>query len=112
MFQLCVTIGILLAQVITFYTSPLVYGWRLALAMGGAPGLLLTLGALLLPETPEFLLSKGRREEALAVTRRAYGVQDVDAAVSLAEGVGERRGARRAVGYFQSVCAEQAGWYG
>jgi len=111
MFQLCVTVGILLAQVTTFYTSPLGYGWRLALAMGGAPGLLLTLGALLLPETPEFLLSKGRREEALAVTRRAYGVQDVDAAVSRrTEGSGAEGMSGRGVVTIQSV--QRGGPYG
>jgi MFS family permease len=83
MFQLCITVGILLAQVINYVVAPLPYGWRISLGAGGVPAALLFLGTLVLPETPQFLVSKGLVEQATAVARKCFGVQDVTAAVGL-----------------------------
>lgn len=43
------------------------------------PAVVLTLGGLLLPDTPNSLAARGKRQEALAVLRRVRGVEDVDA---------------------------------
>lgn len=46
------------------------------------PAVVLTLGGLLLPDTPNSLAARGKRQEALAVLRRVRGVEDVDAEFS------------------------------
>lgn len=45
-------------------------GWRLSLAGAAAPALLLFLGSLALPDTPNSLLERGREEEAHRVLAR------------------------------------------
>ncbi|KAK3914376.1 Synaptic vesicle glycoprotein 2B [Frankliniella fusca] len=46
--------------------------WRVLLTLLAAPALLAALLALRLPETPKYLVSRGRPEEALAVLRGMY----------------------------------------
>lgn len=83
MFQLCITVGILLAQVLNYVVAPLPYGWRISLAAGGVPAALLFIGTCFMPETPQFLVSKGRVEQAAGVARKCFGVADVSALVSV-----------------------------
>ena len=51
--------------------------WRWMLASGIVPGIIILLLRIGTPESPRWLISKGRFEEAHAVARRVYG-QDVD----------------------------------
>lgn len=45
--------GIFAAQLINYGTKEIYpWGWRLSLALGGVPGIMLFVGALLLPDTP------------------------------------------------------------
>lgn len=45
--------GILVAQLINYGTQHIYpWGWRLSMALGGVPGILLFVGALCLPDTP------------------------------------------------------------
>jgi NhaP-type Na+/H+ or K+/H+ antiporter len=45
--------GIFVAQLINYGTKEIYpWGWRLSLALGGVPGIMLFVGALLLPDTP------------------------------------------------------------
>jgi MFS family permease len=79
MFQLAVTIGILAAQLINYGTQYLQpWGWRLSLAMGAVPAVVVLVGSLLLPETPNSLVQRGRFEEGRKVLQRIRGVDDVD----------------------------------
>lgn len=43
------------------------------------PAVVLTLGGLLLPDTPNSLAARGKKQEALQVLRRVRGVEDVQA---------------------------------
>jgi hypothetical protein len=36
------------------------WGWRLSLALAGVPGLMLFIGALVLPDTPNSLIERGK----------------------------------------------------
>jgi MFS family permease len=79
MFQLAVTIGILAAQLINYglqYVQP--WGWRVALAMGAVPALVVLVGSLMLPETPNSLIQRGRYDQGRKVLQRIRGVDDVD----------------------------------
>ena len=54
----------------TLTRASLARGWRLSLAGAAAPALLLFLGSLALPDTPNSLLERGREEEAHRVLAR------------------------------------------
>lgn len=69
-FQLMVTIGILLAYVGNELFAAEADGWRLLLAAGAVPGLILSGLALLLVESPVWLAMKGDQEAAIAVLDR------------------------------------------
>lgn len=76
-FQLFITIGILLGQVINYLTQNLVIGWRLSLGLAGVPALMLMLGCLLVPETPNSLLERGKEEEAKRTLIKIRGTEDI-----------------------------------
>ena len=60
LFQLCVVVGIFCAQAINIGTAQIqVWGWRLSLGLAAVPGLILLVGGLLLPETPNSLIERG-----------------------------------------------------
>lgn len=75
LFQLCVTIGILGAQLINYKTEHLELGWRISLALGGAPALFFLVGSFLLPDTPNSLVARGLQDEARAVLQRIRGTE-------------------------------------
>ena len=59
-FQLCVVLGILIAQSINVGTSQIQpYGWRISLGLAAVPGFILLMGGLFLPETPNSLIERG-----------------------------------------------------
>jgi MFS family permease len=76
-FQLFITIGILVGQVVNYAVLEHPQGWRISLGIAGAPGLLLFLGSLLVPETPHSLIERGRADEARAVLARVRGTEGV-----------------------------------
>jgi len=55
----------------TQYLRP--HGWRVSLACGAVPALMLTVGALLLPDTPNSLVLRGKKEEGRKVLQRIRG---------------------------------------
>jgi hypothetical protein len=89
MFQLAVTIGILAAQLINFGTQHIQpYGWRISLGMGAVPSLMLFFGAMMLPDTPNSLIQRGRPEEGRKVLQRIRGTEHVDTEVGGGGGSG------------------------
>eukprot|EP01018_Ginkgo_biloba_P001836 Gb_01325 [translate_table: standard] len=80
MFQLATCIGILCANVINYFTDKLhPWGWRLSLGLATVPALLMTLGGLFLPETPNSLVEQGRLEEGRIVLEKIRGTKNVQA---------------------------------
>ncbi|KAM6566191.1 hypothetical protein CsatA_025319 [Cannabis sativa] len=80
LFQLNVTIGILFANLINYGTARIKggWGWRLSLGLAGIPAVMLTLGSLLVVDTPNSLIERGRLEEGKAVLRKIRGTNNIE----------------------------------
>ncbi len=64
LFQLMVMTGILIAYITNYTFSGMYTGWRWMLGFAAIPAALLFFGALILPESPRFLVKQGKNEEA------------------------------------------------
>ncbi|KAI6672258.1 hypothetical protein NL676_000164 [Syzygium grande] len=74
--------GVLFAILINYGTEKIGgrWGWRISLAMAAVPASILTLGAFLLPETPNSLIQRSSNiEKAKSMLRRIRGTDDVQA---------------------------------
>ncbi|XP_008793638.1 sugar transport protein MST6-like [Phoenix dactylifera] len=80
-FQLMITIGIFVANLVNYGTSKIKggWGWRVSLALAAVPAATIAIGSLLLPDTPSSLIDRGHSEKARAMLRRIRGTSDVDA---------------------------------
>ena len=59
--QLVLSLGVVVAQWINLGAQALdPWGWRLSLALAGLPAIVLTLGGIFLPETPNSLIERGK----------------------------------------------------
>ncbi|HTI82297.1 MAG TPA: sugar porter family MFS transporter [Acetobacteraceae bacterium] len=75
--QLCITAGILVSYLVGYALAHMSDGWRWMLALGAVPGVVLSLGMLVLPESPRWLAGHGRGGDAEKVLRRVRGTADV-----------------------------------
>ncbi len=64
LFQLMVMTGIFLAYVTNYTFSGMYTGWRWMLGFAAIPAALLFVGALILPESPRFLVKENKADEA------------------------------------------------
>lgn len=69
LFQLMTASGIFLAYVVG-YALAASGAWRAMFGIAAVPALLLIAGAVLLPESPRWLIKQGRQQDALTVLRR------------------------------------------
>ncbi|XP_076469412.1 proton myo-inositol cotransporter-like isoform X2 [Babylonia areolata] len=77
--QLFITVGILVSSIVAGAFSGLkTTGWRYMLGLAAVPGVVQFCGFLFLPDSPRWLLSKGREEEARRVLRCTRGTDDVE----------------------------------
>ncbi|KAM1004990.1 hypothetical protein ACFX13_005155 [Malus domestica] len=78
-FQLSITIGILVANVLNYFFAKIKGGWGWRLSLGGAmvPALIITIGSLVLPDTPNSMIERGQHDKAKAKLQRIRGVDDV-----------------------------------
>ncbi|XP_077254043.1 sugar transport protein MST3-like [Tasmannia lanceolata] len=78
-FQLMITIGILVANLVNYGTNKIKggWGWRVSLAGAAVPGLIISVGSLFLPDTPNSLIDRGKPEEARKMLMRIRGTDDV-----------------------------------
>ncbi|KAG8367536.1 hypothetical protein BUALT_Bualt16G0082100 [Buddleja alternifolia] len=80
LFQLATTTGIFTANMVNFGTAKIhPWGWRLSLGLAAAPALIMTIGGLLLPETPNSLVERGMKQKGREVLEKIRGTKDVDA---------------------------------
>jgi hypothetical protein len=62
------TLGIVIAQAINLGTQHIPgYGWRISLMFAGMPAIVLTLGGIFLPDTPNSLIERGHEDEGKQV---------------------------------------------
>jgi sugar porter (SP) family MFS transporter len=76
--QLAITFGILIAYLIDDAFKGLGEGWRWMFALGAAPGMVLALAMLFVPETPRWLVEHGQIDKAKAHLSRSRRPEEVD----------------------------------
>ncbi len=84
MFQLLITVGILTAYLSdnAFADNNNLECWRPMLYVGVIPALILFTGMFFLPETPRWLMSKGREEESRKVLRRIEDPEFIETSIA------------------------------
>lgn len=77
---MAITIGILVAQLVNYGTAKIQggWGWRLSLALAAVPAIMLTIGSIFLPDTPNSILERGHAEKARRMLRKIRGTDNVD----------------------------------
>jgi sugar porter (SP) family MFS transporter len=79
--QLLITIGIVVAYAIGYaFTSS--HDWRAMFALAVIPSVGLGIGMLFMPESPRWLIAKGREDEARRVLARVRPAGDADAEIA------------------------------
>jgi sugar porter (SP) family MFS transporter len=82
--QLMITVGILVSYITDYWIAndadP--FSWRLMFHIGFIPGLTLFIGMFFLPETPRWLISKGRYEEGAEVLKKVEDPDLIDASLN------------------------------
>lgn len=80
MFQVATTLGIFTANMINFGTHNIKpWGWRLSLGLAAIPALLMTVGGIYIPDTPNSLVERGSKEKGRKILEKIRGTNDVDA---------------------------------
>ncbi|XP_021823176.1 sugar transport protein 13-like [Prunus avium] len=80
LFQLNATIGILLASLVNYGAAKIKgeWGWRLSLGLAGVPALMLTLGSLIVVDTPNSLIQRGKLDEGRSVLKKIRGTENIE----------------------------------
>jgi MFS transporter, SP family, galactose:H+ symporter len=78
LFQLAVTVGIVVAYLTDYAFAGVVEGWRWMLGLAVAPALVFGTGMFFLPETPRWLIRGGHHEVAHRVLVRIRELADVN----------------------------------
>ncbi|XP_019059497.1 PREDICTED: sugar transport protein 11-like, partial [Tarenaya hassleriana] len=79
-FQMAITIGIFVANLVNVGTPKLKHaaGWRVSLGLAGVPAVMMLIGSIFLPDTPNSILERGNHEEAKAMLRKIRGVENIE----------------------------------
>ncbi|OMP09644.1 Sugar/inositol transporter [Corchorus olitorius] len=80
MFQITVTFGIFVANLLNYFTAKIKDGWGWRLSLGGAfvPGVIICLGSLCLSDTPNSLIERGKLDEAKDLLKKIRGIDNID----------------------------------
>lgn len=78
-FQMAVTLGILVANLVNYGTAKMAKnGWRVSLVLAAVPAIIMTVGAVFLPDTPNSLIDRGQKEKAKSMLQKIRGTNNVD----------------------------------
>ncbi|CAJ1974112.1 unnamed protein product [Sphenostylis stenocarpa] len=72
-FQFFLGVGSLVAGCINFVTAKHTWGWRVSLGIAVLPAAVMTIGALLITDTPSSLVERGKLDQARRALRKARG---------------------------------------
>jgi len=79
LFQLAITIGILLAYLVDYAFANVAQGWRWMFGLSVIPAAVFALGMLYLPESPRWLVRHGQSDRARVLLSRIRGGADASA---------------------------------
>jgi SP family galactose:H+ symporter-like MFS transporter len=82
LFQLAITIGILAANLVDLTFVGVTEGWRWMVGLSVVPAVILWAGMIGMPESPRWLISKNRVDEARKILVRLRGTNAVEQEVS------------------------------
>ncbi len=94
--NLMIVTGILLAYIVNYIFTPF-EAWRWMVGLAAVPAALLLIGIAFMPESPRWLVKRGREQEARQVMEMTHDKEDI--AVELAEmkqGEAEKKNLRSA----------------
>ncbi|KAK9156202.1 hypothetical protein Sjap_003682 [Stephania japonica] len=80
MFQLMITIGIFAANLINYFSDKIKggWGWRLSLGLAAVPAIIVLVGSMCLPDTPNSIIERGASEgDVKKNLRRLRGTNDI-----------------------------------
>ena len=78
-FQFLITLGIVIANMINYATSKMSKdGWRISLGLASVPAIIVILGGIFCPETPNSLIERNLKEEGKSILRKIRGVENID----------------------------------
>ncbi|KAL9315780.1 hypothetical protein ACSQ67_016781 [Phaseolus vulgaris] len=72
-FQFFIGIGVVAANCINYSTARVPWGWRMSLGLATVPAIIMTIGAFLIPDTPNSLVERDRIDEARNALRKVRG---------------------------------------
>lgn len=122
MYQLAITFGILISYLINYSLHDLDNNWRWMMASGILPSLIFFIGLFFIPESPRWLLLKGKKERAFEIlcrikTEEEANTEMEEIASNIIESPGSRFGNLRSrevrkpvlVGFFLAVFIQITG---
>ena len=80
MFQLAITIGIFVANILNYFFANMKNGegWRYSLGFAGVPAIMIIIGAIFLPDSPSSLIERSQDDKAKKELIKIRGTSDVD----------------------------------
>ncbi|KAK4434017.1 Sugar transport protein 8 [Sesamum alatum] len=79
LFQLFVTIGIFVGNLVNYGALIHPSGWRTSVGLAAVPGLVILVGSFIITESPLSLVERGKETEGKGALRKYRGVEEVDA---------------------------------
>lgn len=78
-FQLSITLGILIANIVNYFTAKIDGGWGWRVSLGGAaiPAILISVAGYVLPDTPNSMIERNKEDKAKLTLQKIRGVLDV-----------------------------------
>jgi putative MFS transporter len=97
LYEMIFPVGLMMTGQIGAFVVP-AFGWQVMFLIGGIPGLVIAILLLRLPESPRWLIGKGRLEEAEAIIREieasAPATQDTTTGTTIAKDPNEQKKSR------------------
>jgi len=78
MFQMAITIGIFMANVLNYIFAKMENGWRYSLGFAAVPAIMIAIGACFLPDSPSSLIERGLNEKAKIELIKIRGTTDIE----------------------------------